>query len=68
MSSRIVRLLGRTEGEIDQILTALAANATWRRPAAAAAAPDTGDDHLWAFLASRLDSPLVTGDRAMRWR
>lgn len=61
----IMRLHGRTDGETDQLLTVLAANATWRQPPSAASALDTGDDHLWGILASQPDSRLVTGGRRL---
>ena len=61
----VVCLHGRTDGEIDQLLTVLAAHAMWCQPAPAAPAPDAGDDHLWALLASRPNSRLVTGDRLL---
>ena len=61
----IMRLHGRTDGETDQLLTVLAANATWRQPPSAASALDTGDDHLWGILASQPGSRLVTGDRRL---
>ena len=61
----IMRRHGRTAGEIDEMLRVLAANATWCQPASVASAPDAGDDHLWALLASQPDSRLVTGDRRL---
>ena len=61
----IARLHRRTAHEVDRLLTVLAANAMWRQPAAAAPAPDTGDNHLWALLASWPESRLVTGDRRL---
>lgn len=61
----IARLHRRTDPEVDRLLMVLAANAMWRQPAAADPAPDAGDDHLWALLASWPDSRLVTGDRRL---
>ena len=43
----------------------LLANGMWRQPAAAAPAPESGDNHLWALLASWPESRLVTGDRRL---
>jgi len=63
--SAIARLHRRTDDEIERLLTLLAANGMWRQPAPAAAAPDSGDNHLWALLASWPDSCLVTGDRRL---
>ena len=51
--------------EIDSILTTLVANAIWREPRSRIAAPDPGDDHLWALLMSQPSSALVTGDRLL---
>lgn len=58
----VARLHRRTDDEIDRLLMVLAANGMWRQPAAAVSAPDSGDDHLWALLASWPGSRLVTGD------
>ena len=63
--SGVVRLHRRTATEVDWLLTVLAANAMWRQPAASAPAPDAGDNHLWALLASWPESRLVTGDRRL---
>lgn len=62
---RLVRLHGRTDDEIDRLLTDLVANAIWREPVASSDAPDTGDDHLWALLASHPQGQLVTGDQLL---
>ena len=61
----LVRLHGRTDDEIDRLLAGLVANAMWREPAVKSDAPDTGDDHLWALLASYPRGQLVTGDRLL---
>ncbi|MDE2980310.1 MAG: PIN domain-containing protein [Gemmatimonadota bacterium] len=62
----IARLHQLTGDELERLLTLLAANGMWRQPAVAASAPDAGDDHLWALLASWPDSRLITGDRRLR--
>ncbi len=62
---RLVRLHGRTDDEIDRLLTDLVANAIWREPITSGDAPDTGDDHLWALLASHPQGHLVTGDQLL---
>lgn len=56
-----------SEAEIDMLLTEITANAVWREPPddAVHPAPDSGDDHLWALLASEPSSVLVTGDRLL---
>jgi putative PIN family toxin of toxin-antitoxin system len=59
---RLARLHGLAEPEIDTLLTELVSNAIWRETCATAAAPDPGDDHLWALLAAHPGSILVTGD------
>ena len=61
----MVRLHQRTDNEIDQLLTDLAANAVWREPSTSDAVPDKGDNHLWALLASQPGSRLVTGDHLL---
>ena len=61
----VVRFHQRTEDEIDGLLTDLAANAVWREPAEGDAAPESGDNHLWALLASEPGCQLITGDRLL---
>ncbi|MBS3968725.1 MAG: hypothetical protein KGZ94_01280 [Clostridia bacterium] len=53
----------------DDLLTESVANAIWRDPAvfaASEAAPDPGDQHLWALLAHEPAALLVSGDRLLR--
>lgn len=59
----LVRLHDLTDEELDWLLTDLVANAMWRVPVAAGDASYTGDQHLWALLASHPQGLLVTGDR-----
>lgn len=59
---RLRALHGLGEGEIDAILTEIAANAVVRAPANAPAAPDPGDDLLWRLIATSPGAVLVTGD------
>ena len=54
-----------TDDDIDRLLTVVAANAMWCQPTVTALAPDSGDNHPWALLASWPDSRLVTGDRRL---
>ena len=61
----LVRIHGLTDEELDRLLTELVANAMWRESALADRAPDSGDDHLWAMLASYPEALLVTGDRLL---
>lgn len=63
---KIAKLHGLGETEVDRVLEELAANAIWHEPDSAAAAPDRGDDHLWALLAAHAGSILVTGDRLLQ--
>ncbi len=58
----LVRLHRCTDDEIDRVLACLVANAIWREPAADGDAPDSGDDHLWALLATFPQALLITGD------
>ena len=66
---RLVSVHGLTEEELDQVLADLVANAVWREPAGESSstgfAPDPGDNHLWALLASHSQALLVTGDRLL---
>lgn len=61
----VVRFHQRSEDEIDELLTDLAANAVWREPGDSEAAPESGDNHLWALLASHPGSRLITGDELL---
>lgn len=61
----LVQRHGLMDDEIDRLLSDLVANAMWRKPAAGGAAPDTGDNHLWALLADHPQGQLVTGDRLL---
>lgn len=64
---KLSRLHGLTEPEVDQLLTAIVANALWREPPEDSAhiAPDLGDGHLWALLAHEGGCTLVTGDQLL---
>lgn len=62
---RLQELHGLSEEAIDVLLVQLVANALWQEPELAAAAPDQGDDHIWALLESRTGSILITGDRLL---
>ena len=61
----IAKLHGLTEKELDFVLTDLVANAVWQDPSGPQTAPDPGDDHLWALLATRAGTTLITGDRLL---
>ncbi|MDE0074744.1 MAG: PIN domain-containing protein [Gammaproteobacteria bacterium] len=61
----VARCHQQTEDEIDSLLTDLAANAVWREPGKSEAAPEPGDNHLWALLASQPGCQLITGDRLL---
>ena len=64
---RLVRTHGLSEDEIDRLLAEIAANALWREPppSTRSAAPDPGDDHLWALLGTEPGAMLVTGDKLL---
>ncbi|MEQ8233288.1 MAG: PIN domain-containing protein [Gammaproteobacteria bacterium] len=62
---RIVARHGLSESAVDALLVELTANAIWREPVVEPPAPDRGDDHLWALLATQAGSTLVTGDRLL---
>ncbi|MFZ9286232.1 MAG: putative toxin-antitoxin system toxin component, PIN family [Burkholderiaceae bacterium] len=59
-----------TEAEIDELLATITANALWREPAAPPPqpAPDAGDAHLWALMASEPAAELITGDQLLLQR
>ena len=59
---KLQRLHGLGSAEVEELLVEWAANAIWREPEETAAAPDRGDDHLWALLATYEGSILITGD------
>lgn len=61
----IARFHQRPGREIDRLLMVVAANGMWRQPSSAGPAPDSGDDHLWALLASWPGSRLITGDQRL---
>ena len=66
---RLVKLHGLTGEELDRLLADLVANGAWREPArepvSSSTAPDAGDNHLWALLASYPQALLITGDRLL---
>jgi len=57
---------GLTDGEVDELLTAVVENAVVCEPVGSPEPPpDPGDEHVWALLAARPGSVLVTGDRTL---
>ena len=58
----LVRVHRCTDDDIDRLLACLVANSIWREPAVDGDAPDSGDNHLWALLATFPQALLVTGD------
>lgn len=62
---KIRALHGLSEGEVDDLLTALVTHAMMREPAARRGAPDPNDDHLWSLVLAEAGSVLVTGDQAL---
>jgi putative PIN family toxin of toxin-antitoxin system len=65
MRPKLVGLHGLTEAEVDRLLTEVTANAIWREPHVKSAAPDPGDNHLWALLDFEPAARLVTGDQLL---
>ena len=65
--TKLARVHGLGEAEIDRLLTELTSNAVWRDPSpdAMESAPDPGDEHVWALLAGEPAAILVTGDRLL---
>ena len=63
---RIRRFHGRSEAEVDRILTRLVENGAVREPnPTTTRAPDPGDGHLWELLEAVPEAVLVTGDQAL---
>ena len=63
---KIVQRHGLNEAEVNQLLTEIARSAIVREaPETDDQAPDRRDQHLWALLATREGSVLVTGDQAL---
>ena len=63
---KLRRLHGLTANQIDLLLSQIARSAIFREPRRVdEQAPDSGDQHLWALLATHNESILVTGDRAL---
>lgn len=62
---KIQKLHGLNPKEVDRILSEMVINAIWREPDLSVAAPEPGDDHLWALLSAHKGSILVTGDRLL---
>ncbi|MFZ5877396.1 MAG: putative toxin-antitoxin system toxin component, PIN family [Nitrospirota bacterium] len=57
---------GLSPTQIDELLAAIAGNATLREPDSIAAPnPYHGDDHLWRLITIYPDTTLVTGDLAL---
>ena len=67
MRPKLAKLHHLSQNEVDAVLAELAANAMWREPGdRTIAAPDAGDDHLWALLDIYRGSILITGDMLLR--
>jgi len=65
---RLCRYHGLGEGDVDQILAELVANAIWVKPSAdisSSSSPDPQDAHLWALLTCDPNAVLITGDRLL---
>ena len=63
---KVRALHGLPEDELDAILSLLTANGVFRvPPSSGPAAPDPGDNHLWALVGTEPGAALVTGDRAL---
>ena len=62
---KLSRLHKLNDDHLDALLTEVVANAIWRELTTSEQAPDPGDSHLWALLASHPGSVLVTGDRLL---
>ena len=58
----LVRVHRCTDDDIDRVLACLVANSMWREPAVDGDALDSGDNHLWALLATFPQALPVTGD------
>ncbi|MYD95883.1 MAG: PIN domain-containing protein [Gammaproteobacteria bacterium] len=58
----LVRVHRCTDDDIDRVLACLVANSMWREPTVDGDAPDSGDNHLWALLATFAQALLVISD------
>ena len=65
MRPKLAALHGLQESEVDRLLTEVTLNALWREPFEKGAAPDPGDNHLWALLDHEPNAVLVTGDQRL---
>lgn len=67
LRTKLRRLHGLSEVQVDSLLAEIVANAMWREPMADTVhrAPDVGDQHLWDLLADDAGAVLVTGDRRL---
>ena len=63
--TKLTRLHGLGNEDIDRLLTHLVANAMWRDPAVMGDAPDSADGHLWALLATFPGAVLITSDQLL---
>lgn len=62
---KLMKYHGLSIIEVDRILEDVVSNAIWRDPHQSVAAPEPGDDHLWALMAAHKGCVLVTGDRLL---
>ena len=66
LRKNIAKAHGRSPSEIDSLLTELIANGMVRDPSSySMSAPDPGDEHLWALVATHPGAVLVTGDQLL---
>ena len=65
MRPKLAALHGLPANEVDRLLTEVTLNALWREPLEKRAAPDPGDNHLWALLDHEPNAVLITGDRRL---
>ena len=69
LRTAIRRHHGRSDAEVELVLTELALNGTVHEPASSAESfSDAADRHLWALLEGAAAAVLVTGDEALRRR
>lgn len=67
LRNKLLHLHKLNEHQVDNLLTEITANAIWHEtvPDSADQAPDPGDSHLWALLATEPSATLVTGNKLL---
>jgi len=65
LRDRVWKRHGRSEREVDALLTEIVTHAIVREPHARNGAPDPKDQHVWSLVQTQANAVLVTGDQAL---